>query len=479
MAISGDMSTTNQYIKYRIEMLVNSQSVTYNRTNVTVRVKVRRTNVGYQTYGTGTVYCTINGTQYTSGITSAQKIDNEITVFSKTLNIPHGSDGKKTLAMSARIVHSRFSSSNQSWSQTLATIPRASTITSASMAGSIRPGQTQTINIKLDKKHSSFSHYIDLRDSSGNFIGEWQNQSNPTSLTLNTTHITRLLHNMRSTTNKTFVVRVQTTSSGHYIGSRQSKNITVRVSSTVVPEISNFRVSIEGDGHDKSIDKYVQGISRARVRFDYAAVGETTLSSWGVLIEGKNYPGSVPTSDVLRGTGSIPITANLKDRRGRAASETINIQVEPYQNPRIEIFKVNRVVNTDTAQIERAGGWANLEGDNECNVIVQYKESTEDTWINIEDEITDTGFIDDILIVTGLSDTRSYDFRFTLVDDFNRRAVAELSIGTAIVTMSRSPWGIGVGMVWEEGGSPLQVREGATIDGHPVVFFADYEEWEE
>lgn len=132
MATSSAMSTDNQYIKYTITITQNSRNISKNTSNVTVSVRVYRTNTGYTTYGTGTVYCTIDGTQYTSSITSDQKITSSgITLFSKTLDIAHGSDGKKTLTCSAYISHSRFTSSSQSFSSTLVAIPRQANILTA------------------------------------------------------------------------------------------------------------------------------------------------------------------------------------------------------------------------------------------------------------------------------------------------------------------------------------------------------------
>ena len=60
MATSSNFSTSNQYIKYRIIVTENSYSVANNTSNVTVSVRFYRTNTGYTTYGTGTVYCKIN-----------------------------------------------------------------------------------------------------------------------------------------------------------------------------------------------------------------------------------------------------------------------------------------------------------------------------------------------------------------------------------------------------------------------------------
>lgn len=156
MATSSAMSTSNQYIKYTISVTPNSQSIADNTSNVTVQVRFYRTNTGYTSYGTGTVYCKINGTQYTASVTPSQKITNSgIVLFTKTLNISHGSDGTKTLTCSAWINHDVVTSKEQSYSQALSTIYRAS---EPSVVALFKMGETITISI--DRKSSSFTHTL-------------------------------------------------------------------------------------------------------------------------------------------------------------------------------------------------------------------------------------------------------------------------------------------------------------------------------
>ena len=50
MATSGNLSTSNKYIKYRIIVTENSTNIANNTSNVTVQVQVWRTNTGYETY---------------------------------------------------------------------------------------------------------------------------------------------------------------------------------------------------------------------------------------------------------------------------------------------------------------------------------------------------------------------------------------------------------------------------------------------
>lgn len=156
MATSGAMSTSNQYIKYTITITQNSQSIEDNTSNVTVSVRFYRTNTGYESYGSGNVYCKIDGIEYSQGVVWTQKITNSgIVLFSKTLNISHGSDGTKKLTCSAWISHEVVTSSEQSYSQTLSTIYRASKPTcskSATMKG--------TLTINTNRNSASFTHTL-------------------------------------------------------------------------------------------------------------------------------------------------------------------------------------------------------------------------------------------------------------------------------------------------------------------------------
>ena len=153
MANSATMSTSNGYVKYRIECVENSTSIENNTSNVTIKVYFWRTNTGYQTYGPGACYCKINGTTYTATVTSSQKITNSgIYLFSKVMNIPHSSDGTKTLTCSAWIdIPTVLTSSEQSASFKLTDIKRASVIDSV----------TEIIVNGINAPLVSFTTYLD------------------------------------------------------------------------------------------------------------------------------------------------------------------------------------------------------------------------------------------------------------------------------------------------------------------------------
>lgn len=169
MATSGAFSTSNQYVKYKITITQNSQSVANNTSNVTVNVFFYRTNTGYTTYGSGTLYVKINGEKYEQAVIPDNKITNSgITLFSKTLNIGHNADGTKTLTCSAWIsMNTPLSSDEQSYSQVLTTIPRASTPTLS--ASSVNFGGAITIN--TNRASSSFTHTLTYKVESGGATG--------------------------------------------------------------------------------------------------------------------------------------------------------------------------------------------------------------------------------------------------------------------------------------------------------------------
>ena len=172
MAVSGNLSTSNDRVKYNITVTESNVNTANNTSDITVSVKFWRTNTGYETYGTGTVYVTVDGTQYTQAVNSSQKITNSgIVLFKKTLTIKHGSDGSKTVNVQAKIsLGSVLSSGYQGFNVTLtkiATTPSAiSTFTISAGYGNY-VGLGDTINLSWSKASGTVTGY-ELQYSRGN-----------------------------------------------------------------------------------------------------------------------------------------------------------------------------------------------------------------------------------------------------------------------------------------------------------------------
>jgi hypothetical protein len=172
MAVSGNFSTNNDRVKYNITVTESNVNVANNTSDITVSVKFWRTNTGYETYGTGTCYCTINGTQYTQAVTPSQKITNSgIVLFSKKVTIPHNSDGSKTVNVKAKInITNVLSSDYQGFDVTLTKINTApSGISSFTISAGFGNyvGLGDTITLKWTKPSGTVTGY-ELQYSRGN-----------------------------------------------------------------------------------------------------------------------------------------------------------------------------------------------------------------------------------------------------------------------------------------------------------------------
>ena len=172
MAVSGNLSTSNDRVKYNITVTESNVNTANNTSDITVSVKFWRTNTGYETYGTGTVYVTIDGTQYTQAVTSSQKITNAgIVLFNKKVTIQHNSNGAKTVNVKAKIsLGSVLSSDYQGFNVTLTTIATTpssiATFTITAGFGNY-VGLGDTINLSWSKPSGTVTGY-ELQYSRGN-----------------------------------------------------------------------------------------------------------------------------------------------------------------------------------------------------------------------------------------------------------------------------------------------------------------------
>lgn len=149
MAVSGNFTTDNDRILYNITVTESNVNTSNNTSDVTVEVKFWRTNTGYETYGTGTCYCIIDGVTYTAAVSPSQKITNSgIVLFRKTVTINHNSDGSKTLNVKARInINNILSSDYQGFNVTLTKI-------------SVTPSNITTFTIT-----AGYGNYVGLGDT--------------------------------------------------------------------------------------------------------------------------------------------------------------------------------------------------------------------------------------------------------------------------------------------------------------------------
>lgn len=381
MATSSAMSTTNTYIKYSIECIQNSQSISGNTSNVTVKVRVWRTNTGYTTYGNGTVYCKINGTTYSAGITSSQSITSSgIELFSKTLDIAHNSDGSKSLVMSAWISHDRFSSSEQSYTQTLTTIPRASSFTMSS--NNVNAGTGITINIT--RATSSFTHDIYFIFGTRQYlIGKGIATS--TSYTIPLEAIDQIPSSVQGYGS----IVVYTLNGTSLIGSN-TQRIYVNVPSNIIPTFDSFDITRIDNGVPSSWGVYVNHKSKLNYNINnpksyYGA----TISSYRVTGGGGTWTAQSTTTGEIHQSGEVTFTATITDTRGRTASKSKTIYVYDYEYPQFTNCTATRCdkngkLNDEGsyALVKADISYSSVNGNNDpcVGIEVRWKKQEESTW---------------------------------------------------------------------------------------------------
>lgn len=376
MATSAALSTSNQYVKYTISVTQNSQSIENNTSNVTVSVRFYRTNTGYTTYGTGTVYCKINGTTYSASVTPDDKITNSgIVLFTKALDIAHNSDGSKTLQCSAWINHNApLTSNEQSYSQVLTTIPRKSTLSAND--GTLGTEQTLTVN----RKSSSFTHTITYK--CGSATGTVCEKSSATSIKY--TPLLNLAAQNINGTSVQIVFTITTYNGSTSIGSA-GKTITCDIPASVKPSVS---IGVSDDtGYSDTYGGYIQNRSKLKIVVTDSGNQGSTIKSRKTTISGRTYTSDNIVTGVISQSGSLEISTTVTDSRGRTATTSQTVTIIPYAAPKLmncNVIRCDSSGNDDSAgeylKIVFSSEVTSLDSKNTANYFVDIKKTTEDAY---------------------------------------------------------------------------------------------------
>ena len=443
MGTSSAMSTSNQYIKYKITINQNWQSVAENYSSVTVTVNFYRTNTGYTTYGSGTVYCKINGTTYTASVSTSQKITNSgIDLFSKTLAIYHNNDGTKTLTCSAWISHDVFSSSEQSYSQTLTTIPRTSTISSIS-------GNTlgSPITVNINRNSDSFTHKVFYKRTDGQRfeVGSGVGTSHTFTPDIGDCNL------LPNSTSGTAEITVDTYYGDTYIG-YNAWNITVYVPSSIVPSIGDITLTEAVEGIAAKFGGFVQWKSKINVNVNAWGSYSSTIRNYNTRINGATYTSSSFTTDYLSSGGDCAVT--VTDSRGRGASKTVGFSATAYWNPWIDTFTVSRCNSDGTANDSGncakcviKAGIAPVNDKNDKSFTIQYKKSSDTSYQTVTLS-NDNYTLETTQIFTDIDTESEYEFVLNVTDYFTTSKLSRnLSTAYTLVDYNASGRGIAFGKV--------------------------------
>ena len=488
---SGNLDTNNQYVKYTITITENSTSVENNTSNVTVSVKFFRTNTGYETYGTGKVYCTIDGTQYTSSVGLSQKITNSgIVLFTKTLNIKHGTDGSKTLSVSSHISldlsGSTLSSSSQSYSHALTKIARNSTI--SSVTSSVEVNGTNKCTVEISRAVSSYTHKVTWK------IGSYSYTASDVGTSTSYAIPTTWMNAIPNATSGTATVTVTTYSGSTKIGSTVSKNFTLKIPSSIVPSVSATLAMVNGTV-PSSWGIYVQGKSKCTITPSSSGSYSSTIKTITITggTNGK-YSKSMTTAAAwttatLAESGTISFTIKATDSRNRSASITKSITVYEYKTPSISAVTAQRCISNGTLNDDGTylsvsvptSSYSTCNGKNSRTLTVMYKESSATSWSTAAN-VSSTA---SVIGAGGISTSKSYNVRFTITDAFTS-VTKDVTVSTSgcLLNFRKAKDGLSLGKFAETAGldvkwnsvfrSTVTVNGALNVPGNNIQFSSGY-----
>ena len=332
MATSKNFTTSNQYIVYAITATESNIQTSTNKSDVSVSVRFWRTNEGWKTWGTGKVYCRINGTLYSQDVTPDDEItEHGIVLFSRKVTITHNSDGAKTISISAWIDHEEVTSREQSFSVKLTTIARASQPsinTWPTGVSSVTIGDKITIH--CNRASSSFTHTARWK---------WAKRSGiiGTGIGTNTTWTipSNFVDDIPNAAYGTLTIELETFSGGKSIGTK-STSVKAYAPDSLAPRVGDLVFTpVTSNAIVESWGVLLQGFSKVKITADVETQSGATIKTYSVT--GGGYTGNTKeyTTGLLNKSGEIEFTYKVTDTRGFSASNKGSVTVEPYSQPLI------------------------------------------------------------------------------------------------------------------------------------------------
>lgn len=430
-----------------IAITQNSQNVDNNTSNVTVKVNASWTYGSYNKLQKSG-YLVIDGTKYTftSSFNTGQSTSGSQTLFTKTVNVTHNTNGTKTLTCSASYTSGVSSGTvTASTSKTLTTIPRKSTLTVAN--GTLGTAQTLTVT----RESSSFTHTITY--SCGSASGTICTKSTDTSISF--TPPLSLASQNTSGTSVSIKYTITTYSGSTNIGSNTYTK-TCSIPASVKPSCS---ISVtDSKGYASTYGAYIKGLSKFKVVVTPTLSYGSAISKYRTTANGSTYTSASFTTDVLKSSGNLTISATVTDKRGRSATASSTATVLDYAAPTITKLTVNRC-NEDGTKNDKGeytivtfnANITSLNKKNTASYSLEYKKTTETNFTSHSfEELNNVYAVTDQTFIFATDTGSSYDIRLNVNDSFSSVSkVTSVSTGFTLMHWLASGLGMAIGKVAE------------------------------
>lgn len=332
-------------VSQTLTLTQSSQSESGNYSKVRIVWKTTQTGESYNGYErTAYYYVSINGgaeTRYSVKYTLPK--GSTKTLVDKTITVNHKADGKGSVKVRTWMdTDISAGTIEKSQSLTLDTIPRATTPSLS--ATSVNMGSNVTID--LPRASSGFTHDLAYKVS-----GESTWNTFKTGATTTYTWATPdLATKVPKATSLGITLRVITKSGSTTVGTK-TVAMTLKVPTSVKPTVSSLTAVEATSGLAAQFGAFIQNKSKLAVSLSAAGAKGSTITERKVTVTGlsETFTSASFTTDVLPKSGTVAITAQVKDSRGRwSDAKTLNVNVLAYTKPKIQAMKAYRCTAAGT-----------------------------------------------------------------------------------------------------------------------------------
>lgn len=457
MAVSSNISITQ-----------NSQNIANNKSNITVRAQVTTTGESYNEYSKpGT--CTIDGTPYNFSHNIPYQATT--TIFEKTLDVTHDSNGEKTVYASFSFQTGISAGTiTGSTSKKLTTIPRTSEVSLSKKNFNIG----ETITIYTNRKSASFTHTAVIK-----FNGQTVRTQTgiDASYSWNTNELFAKIPNQNQANG---TVELTT-----YSGSTRIGTSTVDFTGYVVnsdPVFNNFDCE-DTNTVTKTLtgsnQKYIRKYSNLKVTITSANKMTTKNSAtpkyYDIVVGNKIEKLDYSTSEISKTINNMDdntVTVFAVDSRGNQKDKTKSLDIVEYSETVLQSVKIERKEGVgETVLISLSGKYANINFGAKTNTVksIQFRKKSKTetefgSWVEIKQLITintENGtFSCDSKEITGQTFTlgTEYDIEVQVKDELSSDTEpVSLNSGKVLLSALKNT-GICVGGIYdEELGGALQL----------------------
>ncbi len=325
----------------------HTQNASANTSTVVVTLKLVNHYALYATALSGS-YISVGGnkTNYSKSISYGGSTTTSTTLATKTVTVAHNSDGTGTCNISGTFVMNGTYRSTYVSTMTVnstITLPKIARASGLTVPASVNTGSA--LSGTVTPSSTAFNHKVQLK------IGSTVKDTISLAAGTNTFSYT-IPHSWFPSSTSGTITAVLQTYNGTTLVASVSKNVTANVPTSIVPSVSAFTAAIAASGLG---GLYVQGKTTAKLTATATAGSGSSIKSY--TYTGPNVTASSNSTTVtantittssIKSSGTLTYKVEVQDARGRKASKTLTISVQPYSTPKIGAISVQRCTSDGT-----------------------------------------------------------------------------------------------------------------------------------